>query len=52
MLVCALYMDLNLIKAGEAVSLHSSRYTSAYQRIMAKRSVPTVRIERMAGWES
>ncbi len=36
MLVCALYMDLNLIKAGEAVSLRSSRYTSAYQRIMAQ----------------
>ena len=36
MLICALYVDLNPIKAGEALSPRTARYTSAYQRIKAQ----------------
>ncbi len=50
MLICALYVDLNPIKAGEAASPRTARYTSAYQRILRKSSGPTARTEPMGGW--
>ena len=34
-LLCGIYVDLNLIKAGEADSLATSRYSSIYQRLQA-----------------
>jgi hypothetical protein len=35
-LLCGVYVDLNQIKAGEAQSVHTSRYTSVYQRLQAQ----------------
>jgi hypothetical protein len=35
-LICALYLDLNQIRAGEALTPEESCYTSAYDRIMAR----------------
>jgi len=49
MLLCALYVDLNPIKAGEAASPRSARYTSAYQRIQAMTQRANAR-DRADGW--
>ena len=49
MLICALYVDLNPIKAGEAASPRTARYTSAYQRILAQEQRPNSP-NRADGW--
>jgi hypothetical protein len=48
-LVCGIYVDLNLIRAGEADSLESSPYTSIFQRLRA-RSQPKDALDRADGW--
>jgi hypothetical protein len=48
-LVCGIYVDLNLIRAGEADSLESSRYTSIFQRLQA-RNQPQDALNRADGW--
>lgn len=48
-LVCAIYVDLNPIKAGEASSPETARYTSAYQRIQARSQRKNAR-DRADGW--
>ena len=35
-LVCGIYVDLNQIRAGEALTPETSRHTSAYDRIQAR----------------
>lgn len=40
-LVCGIYVDLNQIRAGEALTPEESKYTSAYQRILAWEQQPT-----------
>ena len=35
-LLCGIYVDLNPIRAGEADSPETARYTSVYQRIQAQ----------------
>jgi len=42
-LLCGIYVDLNPIKAGEAASPQTARYTSAYQRIQARAQRPNAR---------
>ena len=42
-------MDLNPIKAGEAASPRTARYTSAYQRILAQEQRPNSP-NRADGW--
>ena len=48
-LLCGLYVDLNPIKAGEAPSPETARYTSAYQRIQAQQQCPHA-ADRADGW--
>ena len=48
-LLCGIYVDLNPIKAGEAASPRTARYTSAYQRMQALGQRPQAR-HRSAGW--
>lgn len=37
-LICGIYVDLNLIRAGESLTPESSKYTSAYDRIMGRQA--------------
>ena len=48
-LLCAIYVDLNPIRAGEADSPETARYTSAYQRIKAQSQRKNAR-DRADGW--
>lgn len=48
-LLCGVYVDLNPIKAGEAASPKTARYTSAYQRIEAM-SQPVDDAHRPDSW--
>ena len=48
-LLCGIYVDLNLIRAGEADSLESSPYTSIFQRLQA-RNQPKDAFNRADGW--
>jgi hypothetical protein len=48
-LVCGIYVDLNLIRAGEADSLEGSPYTSIFQRLQA-RNQPKDALNRADGW--
>ena len=48
-LLCGIYVDLNLIRAGEADSLESSPYTSIFQRLQA-RNQPKDALNRADGW--
>ena len=48
-LLCGIYVDLNPIKAGEASSPASAKYTSAYQRIQS-RSQNSASQARPDGW--
>jgi hypothetical protein len=48
-LVCGLYVDLNLMKAGEATSLETARYSSLFQRMQAQRQPESAR-RRADGW--
>ena len=48
-LVCAMYIDLNQIRAGEARSLETSRNTSIYQRIQAEGQRRNAK-DRVDGW--
>lgn len=48
-LLCAIYVDLNPIRAGEADSPETARYTSAYQRIEAQTQRKNAR-NRADGW--
>ena len=48
-LLCAIYVDLNPIRAGEADSPETARYTSAYQRIEAQSQRKNAR-NRADGW--
>jgi len=38
-LVCGMYVDLNQIHAGEAITPEQSRYTSAYDRIQGRKAL-------------
>jgi hypothetical protein len=48
-LLCGIYVDLNLIRAGEADSLESSPYTSIFQRLQAWNQPKDAR-NRADGW--
>jgi hypothetical protein len=48
-LVCGLYVDLNLMKAGEATSLETARYSSLFQRMQAQQQAGSAR-RRVDGW--
>jgi len=48
-LLCGIYVDLNPIKAGEATSPKTARYTSAYQRIQAQSQRKNAK-NRSDGW--
>ena len=48
-LLCGIYVDLNPIRAGEADSPETARYTSAYQRIEAQSQRKNAR-SRADGW--
>ena len=48
-LLCAIYVDLNAIRAGEADSPETACYTSAYQRIQAQSQRKNAR-DRADGW--
>jgi hypothetical protein len=48
-LICGIYVDLNPIKAGEASSPETARYTSVFQRLMAA-SQPKNSRTRADGW--
>ena len=48
-LLCGLYVDLNPLKAGEATSPETARYSSAYQRILARQQAPDAP-DRADGW--
>ena len=48
-LVCGIYVDLNLIRAGEADSLEGSRYTSIFQRLQAQ-AQPQDALNRADAW--
>jgi hypothetical protein len=48
-LVCGIYVDLNPIRAGEADSPETARYTSVFQRLMAE-SQPKNSSKRADGW--
>lgn len=48
-LVCGIYVDLNLMRAGEAKSLETSRHTSIFQRLMAAKQ-PKNSKTRADGW--
>ncbi len=47
-LICGMYVDLNQIRAGEARTPETSRYTSAYDRIQSRRQRSPQRKED--GW--
>jgi hypothetical protein len=49
MLLCGVYVDLNQIKAGEADSLQTSRYTSVFQRLLARQQAADA-ANRADGW--
>ena len=36
-LICGIYVDLNLIRAGEASSVKTAKFTSVYQRLQARK---------------
>ena len=48
-LVCGVYVDLNAQRAGEVDSPEQARYTSVFQRLMA-RSRPADALDRPDGW--
>jgi hypothetical protein len=48
-LLCGIYVDLNLIRAGEAASLESSPHTSIFQRLQARHQ-PKDALNRADGW--
>jgi len=48
-LVCGVYIDLNAMRAGEARSIETSRYTSIYQRIQAQSQRRNAK-DRADGW--
>ena len=48
-LLCAIYVDLNPMKAGEVDSPETARYTSVFQRLQAQFQ-PADAVDRVDGW--